>query len=78
MNLWDIQAVKRYIAGSEWGNNYKSIYEYMYRDWCNFNGFDYEITKYPKETKIPYVPLEKDIDQLIAGFRNSKYAPLAS
>jgi hypothetical protein len=32
-------------------------------------------SKYPQETKIPYVPLEKDIDQLIAGFKNSKYAP---
>ena len=50
--------------------------EYVYRDWCQFNGFDYEITKYPKETKIPYVPLEKDIDILIAGFKNSKYAPM--
>jgi len=50
--------------------------EYVYRDWCRFNGFDYEITKYSKETKIPYVPLEKDIDILIAGFKNSKYAPM--
>jgi integrase/recombinase XerD len=50
--------------------------EYVYRDWCQFNRFDYEITKYPKETKIPYVPLEKDIDILIAGFKNSKYAPM--
>jgi integrase len=50
--------------------------EYVYRDWCQFNGFNYEITKYPKETKIPYVPLEKDIDILIAGFKNSKYAPM--
>jgi integrase len=76
VSLWDADAVKRCIAGSEWGNNYKSIFEYTYRDWCTFNGFDYEITKYPKETKIPHVPLEKDIDQLIAGFKNSKYAPL--
>jgi hypothetical protein len=34
--------------------------EYVYRDWCQFNGFDYKITRYPKETKIPYVSLEKD------------------
>lgn len=76
VNIWDTHAVKTYIAGSEWGNNYKSIMEYVYRDFCHFNGFEYEITKYPKETKIPYVPLEKDIDQLVAGFKNSKYAPM--
>jgi integrase/recombinase XerD len=50
--------------------------EYVYRDWCQFNDSDYEITKYPKETKIPYVPLENDIDTLIGGFKNSKYAPM--
>jgi len=49
--------------------------EYVYRDWCQFNGFEYQITKYLKETKIPSVSLEKDIDQLIAGFKN-KYAPM--
>jgi integrase len=76
VNIWDIDSVHRYIAGSEWGNNYKSIMEYMYRDWCQFNGFDYKLTKYPKDTKIPYVPLEKDIDILIAGFKNSKYPPM--
>jgi len=76
VNIWDIDSVRRYIAGSNWGNNYKSIMEYVYRDWCQFNGFNYKITKYPKETKIPYVPLEKDIDILIAGFKNSKYAPM--
>jgi integrase len=76
INIWDKDSVRRYIANSDWGNNYKSIMEYVYLDWCRFNGFDYEITKYPKDTKIPYVPLEKDIDILIAGFKNSKYAPL--
>ena len=77
VNLWDIKAVKKYIAGSEWGNNYKTILEYAYFDWCQFNGFNYVITKYPKETKIPYVPLEKDIDILIAGFNNSIYVACA-
>jgi integrase len=76
VNIWDMKAVKRFIAGSDWGNNYKTIIEYAYLDWCRFNGFNYGITKYPKETKIPYIPLEKDIDQLIAGFKNSIYAPM--
>lgn len=76
VNIWDADAVKRYIANSNWGSNYKMLMEYTYWDWCKSNGFNYEMTRYRKEIKIPYVPLEKDIDQLIAGFKNSKYAPL--
>jgi integrase len=76
VNLWDIEAVKQFITNSEWCNNTKSIVEYAYADWCAFNEFKYKPRKYPRETSIPHVPLEKNIDQLIAGFRNSKYAPL--
>ncbi|MCJ7634283.1 site-specific integrase [Candidatus Bathyarchaeota archaeon] len=75
-NLWDLKAVKKFIANQSWGNNYKSLVELAYLDFCRFNGSDYQPTKYAKDTKIPYVPLECDIDAVIAGFRNSKYAPL--
>jgi hypothetical protein len=40
--------------------------EYAYTDRCTFIGFKYRPRKYPREMSIPYVPLEKDIDQLIA------------
>ena len=53
VNIWNMKAVKRFIVGSDWGNNYKTILEYAYLDWCRFNRFNYVITKYPKETKIP-------------------------
>jgi hypothetical protein len=76
VNIWDVDAVRRYIAGSSWGNNYKAILEFTYYDFCQFNGFDYKPTKYPREQKIPYVPLEKDIDELVVGFKYSKYMPL--
>jgi len=76
VNIWNMDSVRRHISNADWNNNYKAIMEYVYCDWCRFNGSDYKITKYPKESKILYVPLEKDIDQLIAGFKNSKYAPL--
>ncbi|MFH0748671.1 MAG: site-specific integrase [Candidatus Bathyarchaeota archaeon] len=76
MNLWDSNSVKRFIAGSRWSTNYKALVEFAYYDFCRFNGFEYEPTHYPKESKIPYVPLEKDIDELIVGFKNSKYLPL--
>ena len=76
VNIWDVDSVKRFIAGSSWANNYKAILEFTYYDFCLFNGFDYKPTKYPREQKIPYVPLEKDIDELIVGFKYSKYMPL--
>ena len=50
--------------------------EFTYLDFCRFNGFHYEPTKFPKEQKIPYVPLERDIDEVISGLRNSKYSPM--
>jgi integrase len=76
VNIWDIDSVRRFIAGSSLGNNYKGLMEFTYFDFCQFNGFNYKPTKYPKEQKIPYVPLEKDIDELIVGFKGSKYMPL--
>ena len=50
--------------------------EYTYLDWYKSKGFNYSLIKYRKEKKSPYVPLEKDIDELIAGFKNSKYVSL--
>ena len=31
--------------------------------------------KYPRQYKIPYIPTEVELDQLIGGFINSPYAP---
>jgi len=42
-------------------------------DWCRTKGFEYEKKKYPRQYKLPYIPTEKENDQLIAGFLNSKY-----
>jgi hypothetical protein len=55
VSLWDSQAVKKFIAGSSWGNNYKALMEFAYLDFCKANGSDYQLTKYSKDTKIPYV-----------------------
>ena len=53
-------------------NGVKNNLGYAYTDWLRFNGVDYKWRKYRYEAGLPFVPLEKDIDLLIAGF-NAKY-----
>jgi integrase len=49
--------------------------EYAYKDWAEFEGFEYKPRHYYREESLPFVPLEEDLDQLIAGM-NKNYAPL--
>ena len=75
VNLWDSEAVESYVEDSGWGNGWKNLVLQAYKDWLEFHGFDYSFELYPVESKLPWVPLERDIDQLIAGFAGSIYAP---
>jgi len=59
--------VDRYILRSDWSNGYKNNVGNAYADWVKFKGFEYTPRKYKKEEKLPYVPTERDIDQLISG-----------
>jgi len=73
VNLWDTQAVEDTIREeTAWKNGYKNRVVYAYADWLRFHGFEYEPKPYYVGSKLPYVPLEKDIDQLIGGFTGSK------
>ena len=66
-NLWDSGEVERYIKESELSNGRKNLYGQADRDWCNWKGFDYKPVRYKKQEKLPYIPTENEIDQLIAG-----------
>jgi len=72
VNLWDNQAVEDTIREEVWKNGYKNSVVYAYADWLHFHGFEYESKPYYVSSKLPHVPLEKDIDQLIGGFAGSK------
>ncbi len=68
-NLWESDAIREYLKGYSCGNRRKNNISYAYRDWCRWKGFDYEIEKYKEEqSKLPYIPTENELDQLIAGF----------
>jgi hypothetical protein len=71
--MWDAEAVKRVIDDAEWSSGYKELVETAYKDWMNFNGFDYIPRPYERDHKLPFIPLERDLDCLIAGFKG-KYA----
>ena len=72
-NLWDTEAVEHYLDNSNLSGGTKVNYSVAYQNWCESKGFEYERKKYRRKEKLPYIPTEKDIDQLIGGFLNSKY-----
>ena len=73
VNLWDSEAVEHYIDQSDLHGGRKEISAQAYSDWCRSKGFEYKKKKYTRQRKLPYIPTEKDLDQLIGGFLNSKY-----
>ena len=73
VDLWDDQAVEDIVRETaNWGNAYKNCVLYAYQDWLRFHGFEYRFEPYYVNSKLPYVPLGKDIDQLVSGFAGSK------
>jgi integrase/recombinase XerD len=51
------------------GGRRKNNCGYAYMDWCRWKGFEYKFERFREENaKLPYIPLEKELDQLIAGF----------
>lgn len=73
VNLWDSDEVQRFIDESSWTNGRRNNVSTCYQDWCKYHGFSFQRMKYHVEEKIPYIPSENEIDQLIGGF-SSKYA----
>ncbi len=68
-NLWDTEAITKFILRSKWGGRRKNNAGYAYLNWCKWKGFDYEFERFREETQpLPYIPTEREIDQLIAGF----------
>jgi hypothetical protein len=69
VSLYDRDAVEGFIEGASWSHGHKQNVVYAYRSWCEFVGFKYEAKKYQRGERLPYVPLERQLDQVIAAFR---------
>ena len=60
--------VKEYLAKTnEWCDSTKSLCVIVYGSFLKFLGFSWQPPKYKPIEKMPYVPTEADIDQLISG-----------
>jgi len=66
-NLWDSDEVEQYIKDCDLSKGRKNLYGQAYRDWCNWKGFNYKPKNDRIEEKLPYIPTEQEIDQLIGG-----------
>ena len=72
--LWDSDQIGLYIRRSSWDGRRKNIASYAYRDWCRWKGFDYDFERVREpDPPLPYIPTERELDQLIAGMSH-KYA----
>jgi integrase len=76
VNLWNVESVRNYIQDAPFKGGYKNSLGYVYADWCEFQGFEYKHLRLHTEKSLPYIPLEREIDQLIGVFSHSKYGAM--
>lgn len=66
-DLFDPETVKDVIARQEWSNATKYIAVEAYKKFAEINGISWKAPRYRIEGKIPFIPLESELDALIAG-----------
>ncbi len=69
-NLRDPESVKAVIARQEWSVGRKANAVDAYTGYLQLRGMRWEPPTYRKIRKIPFIPTETEIDQLIAGCNN--------
>ena len=67
VNLFDPESVKEGIAGQEWSSGRKANAVDAYTSLLQMRGETWDPPTYYKIRKIPFIPTETEIDQLIAG-----------
>jgi len=68
-NLNDVESVKETIAKKHWSMNTKAIAVTSYTRFLEFIGSSWKPPKIKRIRKLPFIPLEKEIDALISGAR---------
>jgi len=65
-NLYDPENVKKVLANQEsWNDGTKVQIRYAYESFLKMEGLTWKPPKYRQQEKLPFVPLEDEIDQLI-------------
>ena len=67
VNLLQPNTVKEIVAQKEWSETFKATVMSTYKSFAEMHGMKVGKTKYRKEYKLPFIPTEREIDQLIAG-----------
>ena len=66
--LDDTESIKETIAEQKnWNNSTKSLAVAAYTYYCSINEIKWQIPKYKPTRQLPFIPLESEIDQLIAS-----------
>jgi len=65
-NLMDPESVKEAIAKRQCKDNSKRLIVAAYRSFAELNKIEWKPPHYKGKTKIPFIPLEREIDDLIA------------
>jgi len=66
-NLLDPESVKSVIASQEWNDNTRSIAIKAYSKYLEVHGGKWIQPKVKQTRKLPFIPLERELDQLIGG-----------
>ncbi len=67
--------VDRWLMSSDVEEGYKANLYQAYRDYCEYTGLTPIDRTFQRVNPLPYVPLEKDIDQLVSGM-SQRYGSL--
>jgi integrase len=66
-NILDPQSVEEIVAKQNWSVRAKRNYVTWYARFAKFLHIEWEKPEYKAPNKIPFIPLESEIDQLISG-----------
>lgn len=66
-DLFDNESIKAVIAKQEWSQGRKQNAVHAYSSFLKMIGGTWEPPRYRRIPKIPWIPLENEVDQLIAG-----------
>jgi len=73
-NLFDPENVKEILATQPWSDSGKETTAYAYDLFAKYMGIKWEKPTFKPARKMPFIPLEREIDDLIAGCNNKTIA----
>jgi integrase len=66
-NLLEPESVKDIISSASWSNSTKTVIVAAYQKYAMLNRIKWTPPKYKQVRKLPFIPLEKEIDEFIAS-----------